>query len=201
MSSITLTDVNENKLGIVNRCLQAIGESPIPAGTIPSEFPLGSDTQIASSIVDDTWVEVLNRGWWFNTEVDFELLPDEDGLIIFPSTVLRIDGGRKSNYIKKNGMLYNRITKSFTFEDVVLLDVIWLTSYSELPVAAYEYIACRASRKFQQKVIGSPDQQNPLMQEEQDALINLQRENAQYLDSSLIDSQVSNRWANPIRGL
>jgi len=201
MAVIELSDSNQNKLGIVNRCLQAIGEAPLPLGTIPSEFPLGSDTQVAASIVDDTWIEVQNRGWWFNTEEAFKLSPDSNGFISLPPTVLRIDSGRYLPYIKKNGMVYNKDTHSFIFESPINLDLVWAVSYSDLPIAAYEYIACRASRKFQQKVIGSANETQFLQQEEVDALVNMQRENAQYLDSSLIETQVSRRWANPIRGL
>lgn len=201
MAVIELGDNNQNKLGIVNRCLQAIGAAPLPLGTIPSEFPYGTDAQVASSIVDDTWIEVLNRGWWFNTEENYSLVPSSDGLIVFPATVLRIDAGRYQRYIKKNGMLYDRENKTFIFEDKVSLDLIWLTSYSDLPVSAYEYIAARAARKFQQKVIGSLEQGQDLKIEEQDAFVNLQREDAQYQDFSMIESQVSVRWANPVRGL
>jgi hypothetical protein len=200
MAVINLDDVNQNKLGLVNRCLQAIGEAPLPDGTLPSEFPLGSDTQIASTIVDDTWVEVLNRGWWFNTHINYRMLPDTDGFISFPSTILRIDSRTtRGRYIKKNGMLYDRILNDFIFTDAVVLDAIWLTGYSDLPVSAYEYIATRAARKYQQKVIGSADMAQPLLQEEGDALVNLQRENSQYLDVSLIDRNVSNRYTNPRR--
>ena len=201
MAVITLEDSNQNKLGLVNRCLQAIGEAPLPQGTVPSEFPLGSDTQVASSIVDDTYIEVQNRGWWFNIEKNFELNPDSNGFIAFPETVLRIDSGRYQPYIKKNGMLYNTYTHEFKFTSSVYLDLIWANSYSDLPSAAYEYIACRAARKFFQKVVGASGEVQWLQQEEVDSLVNLQRENAQYLDTNLIEPQVSYRWTNPLRGI
>ena len=75
MAVIDIADDNQNKLGLVNRCLQAIGEAPLPLGIIPSEFPLGSDAQVAASIVDDVWLEIQNRGWWFNTEQNFKIDP------------------------------------------------------------------------------------------------------------------------------
>lgn len=191
---ITLTDSKQNKLNLVNRCLQAIGEASLPGGSIPSEFPLGSDTQIASSIVDDTWLEVLNRGWWFNTDIQFTLTPDGQGFIPFPETVLRIDTqDGKGRYIKRQNLLYDRFEQTFTFTEPIKLDLIWATNYSDLPIAAYEYIANRSSRKFQSKVVGSPDLNNEFLLEEADALVNLQRENSQYLDNTLIEPSVSNR--------
>ena len=194
---ITLTDSKQNKLALVNRCLQAIGEAPLPGGSIPSEFPLGSDTQVASSIVDDTWIEVCNRGWWFNTDLNFTLTPDSNNFIALPETVLRIDTvNGYGRYIKRQGMVYDRYEHTFTFEDTIKLSLIWATNYSDLPVAAYEYIATRSARKFQQKVIGAPDLERPLLQEEADALQNLQRENIQYLDSSMLEPSVSNRYIN-----
>jgi hypothetical protein len=200
MAVIDLSDINQNKLGLVNRCLQAIGEAPLPQGTIASEFPLGSDTYVADSIVDDVWLEVQNMGWWFNTDYNFKLFPDAQKFISFPASVLRIDGGRYNNYIKREGMLYDRKEQSFLFENPAEVNIIWAIGYSDLPVSAYEYIANRAARKFQQKVIGSQEQTQMLVIEEQESLINLQRENAQYQDFNLIESQVSDRWANPLRG-
>jgi hypothetical protein len=200
MSVIDLSDINQNKLGLVNRCLQAIGEAPLPQGTIPSELPLGSDAYVASSIVEDVWIEMQNMGWWFNTDYNFKLYPDQQNIISFPASVLRIDGGRYNNYIKREGLLYDRTTQSFLFDSPVEVTIIWAASFSSLPVSAYEYIASRASRKFHQKVIGSQEQAQMLLIEEQEALINLQRENTQYQDFNLIESQVSDRWANPLRG-
>ncbi len=201
MSLINLDDSRQNKLGLVNRCLQAIGEAPLPKGSIPSEFTLGSDAQVASSIVDDVWIEIQNKGWWFNTERAFKLFPDNQGFIAFPETVIRIDSGRYQPLIKKQGLLYNTVTKSFLFEEAVEVDLVWAVSYSDIPVGAYEYIATRAARKFSQKIIGNSEQVQMLLLEEQEALVNLQRENAQYLDVSLIERQVSYRWTNPLRGV
>jgi len=201
MAVINLPDENQNKLGLVNRCLQAIGEAPLPQGTLASEFPLGSDTYVASTIVDDVWIETQNMGWWFNTDWDAKLIPDDAGFISFPATVLRIDGGRYQTFVKRNGNLYDTTTQKFIFDDPVYVNLIWLIDYSDLPVSAYEYIASRASRKFLQKVIGNLEQVQMVAQEEQEALVNLQRENAQYKDYNLIESQVSHRWANPLRGV
>jgi hypothetical protein len=201
MSLITLDDSRQNKLGLVNRCLQAIGEAPLPKGSIPSEFNLGSDAQVASSIVDDVWLEVQNKGWWFNVQKAFKLFPDSQGFIAFPETVIRIDGGRYQSLVKKQGLLYDTKKQSFIFEEPIEVDLVWAVSYSDLPIGAYEYIASKASRKFQQKVIGNPEQVQMLLMEEQESLADLQRENAQYLDQSLIERQVSYRWMNPIRGV
>lgn len=201
MAVIQLDDVNQNKLGIVNRCLQSIGEAPLPQGTLPSEFPLGSDAQVASSVVDDVYLNELSKGWWFNTDVGYKLYPDSNDFISFPETVIRIDSGRYQPYIKKQGMLYNTADKTFKFTEPVESTIIWVVSYSDLPVTMYEYIAAKASRRFQQNVIGAPEQTAALKQDEIEALADLQRESNQYLDQSMISTQVSNRWANPRRGL
>lgn len=199
MATIELSDSKQNKLGLVNRCLQAIGEAPLPLGTIPSEFPLGSDSQVSSSIVDDTWLAELSKGWWFNTDINFNLYPDSEGFISLPETILRIDGGRYQNVIIRNGMLYDRVLKSFKFDETVVLDIVWATSYSDLPISMYEYLASKAARKFYQRVIGSPAEGGALVQDELDTLVTLQREHNTYIDPSLIESQVSFRWTNPLR--
>lgn len=192
-----------NKLGLVNTCLLAIGEVPLAEGTVLDQLQPGTDGAIARDIVASTLIEVLNRGWFFNTDTNFAFLPDSDGYIVVPPNLLRVDAGRTENrnrVIKKGNKLYNLDTQSFKFDSKVLLDAIWITSYEELPQQAYAYIGLRSARKFQQSVVGSGDLYTFTVNSEQEALINMQREDLQYRDINLIPGRVVNninpRWGN-----
>lgn len=187
-----------NKLGMVNICLSAIGEAPLPTDTILEELPVGTDAYVAKDIVHETMLEVQSRGWFFNTEDDYELIPDSSGNIGIPINVLRVDENTGvGSVIIKNGRLYNRSTKSFIFEASVTTRVIFLSDYENLPINAYQYIAYRAARKFQQRVVGADSLGKSTQLDETDALINLQREDMQYNDYSMMETRITNRRLNP----
>lgn len=192
-----------NKLGMVNQCLIGIGQRPLPDTTILEDLPLGSDGQVAKDIVSYTMKEIQTRGWYFNTDKEYKMLPDSYGYIVTPPNMLRFDVGNTINrgkIIIKGNKLYNRTTQDYFFTDPVIGEAIWLVDYETLPITAYQYIALRASRAFQQRIIGSKELYQYEAQEELDALANLQREQCQYEDYNMIDSRVLNRRVNP-RGL
>ena len=189
-----------NKLGMVNQCLIGIGQRPLPSSTILEQLPLGSDGQVAKDIVSYTMKEVQARGWYFNTDSNFKLIPDSTGYIAIPPNLLRFDVGRTLNRNKitiKGNKLYNRETQEYTFTEPVYGEAVWLVDYETLPITAYQYISLRASRAFQQRIIGSKELYSFEAQEEVDALANLQREECQYNDFNLIDNRVLNRQVNP----
>ena len=189
-----IQDNNQDKLLLVNRCLVGLGEAPLPEGTITSEFPLGSDIQVISEIVDETMVEVLNRGWWFNTMFKLTLLPDVNGMITIPNTVLRLDTGKGLDYIIRDGSLFDMRNKTFKIDTSIVADVISVVDYSTLPISAYEYVANRASRKAYAKLIGATQELENLKQEEMDASVSLQRESLQYVDGSLLNIDMNRSY-------
>lgn len=192
-----------NKLGMVNECLLAIGEIPLAEGTVLEQLQPGTDGAIARDIVASVLIEVLTRGWFFNTDINFPFIPDADNFIICPPNLLRIDAGRtegRNTVIKKGNKFYNLETQTYKFDKVTKLDAVWITSYEDLPQQAYNYIAIRAARKFQQSVVGSADLYRYTVQDELDALGNFQREDLQYRDISLVPERVKGymnpRWGN-----
>jgi len=192
-----------NKLGMVNTCLMGVGQRPFVEGTLLESLPLGSDGQVAKDIVANALREVCVRGWYFNIDKNFKFVPDSNGYIVAPPNLLRIDVGQTVNrgkYILKGMKFYNRETQSYLFTEPVFADAVWLVDYEALPFTAYQYIALRAARQFQQKVIGSKELYEFTGLEEQDALTNLQREQLQYEDYNMVDSRVVNRRQNPYWG-
>lgn len=185
-----------DKLGMVNQCLLSIGQRPLSDGTILSELPLGSDGQIAADIVSNVAREVQAKGWYFNTDINFEFLPDSTNFITIPPNLIRIDVGNSANrgqYILKGNRFYNRITRDYIFTSKVVANAIWLVDYEALPFLAYQYIALRSARLFQQKVLGNTDLTKTTKDEEEEAFINLTREDLQYNDYNLIPASIRNR--------
>ena len=188
----------KSHLDMINQCLLAIGEAPFPSGTLVSSLQLGTDGETASRLVKTTMVEVQTRGWYFNTDYNFDVFVDQNNFITLPPNTLRVDFGTTGNqYIMRNGKVYDMLNQTYAISVSPLeLDAVWLVDYENLPPEAYEYIALRAARKFQQKVIGSTETAKFTMLDESDALNNLMRLQLQTNDYNLQNSRVSTRVHN-----
>lgn len=202
MSDVIFTDGTvwaKSKLNMINDSLLSIGETPFAEGTIVDTLPLGTDGETAKRLVEATMVEVQSRGWYFNTDYNFRLLPDNNGFITMPPNTLRIDFGNSSNkhqYTQKNGSIYDYLNQTFLISDTLEAGVVWLVDYSDLPPEAYEYISLRAARKFQQKAVGSTETDGFTLRDEQDTLINMQRRQLQSQDFNISNSRVNTRIHN-----
>ncbi|OYT57744.1 MAG: hypothetical protein B6U76_00110 [Desulfurococcales archaeon ex4484_217_2] len=189
----------KSKFDLVNRCLIAIGETPLPAEYILQDTQIGTDIDIASRVVDETTVEVLSRGWFFNTDYNMKLVPDEDGFITLPQNALRVDFGNtefKHQYVLRNKYIYDLQNQTTRIDQPLEADIIWLVDYDFLPPEAYEYIASRSARKFQERTIGATETDQFNSRAELDALTNLERLQLQTQDYKLRNNKVTTRVTN-----
>ena len=200
MSTGIFTDGTLNaqtELGMINKCLLAIGEVPLPEGTLVDSLQLGTDGNTASRVVRDTMIEVQSIGWYFNLDYNYKLYRDVDDFISLPMNVIRVDTVDSNRYIAKGGKLYDLLNQTYKLDiDYVEADVIWLVDYPLLPAEAYEYIAARASRKFQEYVIGAPDLTSTTSRAEQDTYVRVQRRQLQTRAYNIQNPRVSTRTTN-----
>ena len=189
----------KSELSMINDSLLSIGEAPYQEGTLVDILPIGTDGETAKRLVRNTMIEVQSRGWYFNTDYNFDLIPDVNGFIAMPPNVLRADFGNtgyKHRYTLKDNKVYDVLNHTYVIDNTIQADMIWLTDYADLPPEAYEYISLRAARKFQQRVIGALETDQFTVREEQDAYINLQRRQLQSQDYNIQNSRVSTRTHN-----
>jgi len=200
MSILTdTTFYTQTKIQMINQCLLAIGEVVLPEGTLIEDLPIGTDARTAEFYVVKNMKRVQNRGWFFNTDLQFKFVPDSDKFITAPANLLRLDAGlttNRSRVIKKGARVYDLEKQSYKFDDDVYADAIWIVDYSELPVSAFDYIALRSARQFQQSVVGSIELSGFTEQDELDALSDMQREHLQYRDFSMLGRGATRLW-NP----
>ncbi len=103
------------KLDLVNACLNAIGNS-----TISTLDNVDVDTDIAMQVVKNAHIAVLSVGWWFNRETNWELIPDSNGEVKVPNTVLSMNiSGYGSDIIKRQGRLYSVSKHTFDMRNVL----------------------------------------------------------------------------------
>ncbi len=187
----------KSKLDMVNRCLLAIGEVPLPAGTLLPSLELGTDANVAIRVVEETMIEVQSIGWYFNLDYDFKLYKDVDDFISVPPNALRMDILGNPTYIIKGGKVYDINKQTYKIEPTYIeVDMVWLTDYTDIPPEAYEYIAARSARKFQAYVISAPELTQLTSQAEADAYVRLQRRQLQTRTYNIQNDRVSNRVSN-----
>lgn len=150
--SLTVT----SKLEAINTMLTSIGEIPVSSITNATT----NDVSIAIQILDHVSREVQARGWFFNTDINYSLTPNNDNQIELPANALRVelaDGYRRHDFVERNRKLYDRVNNTFTITDNIKVNIVFLLDFSELPEVARHYILVRASRIFQDRMLVSSE--------------------------------------------
>jgi hypothetical protein len=170
------------KLKAVNICLSAMGE-PV----INSLDDAAIDAQMASDIVDETSESVQTIGWYWNTETH-TLTPDSNGYLVLPKNTIRVDPNDLSlgNILQRGGKLFNADTASFQFTKPIKLTLSVILEYDDLPLTAKQFIAIRAARIFQQRLLGSDTLYKYDAADEQRAYAVLMQEEAETRDANVL---------------
>lgn len=144
------------ELDAINIMLSTIGEAPInsiagAAGVV--------DAVMARQVLKEVAVQVQEQAWQFNTEKKVTLVPDlSNSNINLPLNCVRVDttGADEGLDVAQRGTrLYNKDDHSYIFTKNILVDMVILLEFEELPQAARHYISIRAARIFQKRAVGS----------------------------------------------
>jgi hypothetical protein len=172
---MTTATTPTSELDAVNLMLQVIGESPLSSL---------SDTTvvyavIAQQVLSETSRAVQSKGWHFNTEENFPLLPDlSTKEINTPLNCLRVDttgADASTDVVQRGKRLYDRTKHTFQFDKGLKVEMVVLLPFEDLPETARHYIAVRAARIFQARTVGSETLYSFTAQDERDALVNLKK--------------------------
>lgn len=170
--------------------LSTIGESPV--NTV--EDTGNVDVVIARQILQSVSREVQARGWHFNTEKDYTITPDSLGYLLLPNTVLKADTvspNDGTDVVVRGSKLYDRRNHTYFFTDAVKVDMVVLLTFESLPEIARNYITIRASRIFQERVVGSDTLQAFNSQDEARALVSLMDYESDTADFNILNDNYS----------
>lgn len=163
------------ELEAVNQMLLTVGEDAVE--------DLGSglyEAQLAVSFLRQVSREVQSKSWTFNTDKQYELVPDTQGIIEVPSSqILKVDFNysNKDLTVRQN-KLYNRDAHTYVFTEGEKVDVTWFLEFEDIPPVAQTYIYTKAARRFQKKVLGSDSLDNFTAADEVEALVDLEHYDA-----------------------
>lgn len=184
------------ELEAINVCLTNIGESPV--STIVGDISV--DAAMARDLVRQVTKEVQAIGFYWNTEVDYRLVPNVDKNLILPANVLRVDTtgiDADKDLVARGRRLYDRRNHTFLFDKAVLVELVVALAFDELPESARRYISVRAARIFQERVMGSGSISNFNREDENEARAILVAENLDVEDNNMLnDSFTTGRILN-----
>lgn len=174
------------KLEAINIMLSSIGEAPV--NSLASGLV---DAEMAETILNATSREVQSRGWKFNTETNFRILPTAQKEIILPLNTLRADlmkETRDLDLIQRGNKMYNLKTHSYEVGVAVELELVVSLDFELLPEAARHYITIKAARVFQDRAVGSDNLHGFQERDEMTALVELKDTESQTGDYSIFDN-------------
>ena len=178
------------ELEAINTMLSTIGESPVNA----VEDTGNVDVVIARQILQTVSREVQARGWHFNTEINYTITPDSEGYLVLPNTVLKVDTvypDSSIDVVVRGSRLYDREKHTYVFTDAVKVDMTILLTFDELPEVARNYATIRASRIFQERVVGSDTLHAFNSQDEARAMVSLMEYEADTADLNILSGNYS----------
>lgn len=165
MRSIETSYETAGELAAVNDMLAAIGESPV--NTL--EGDPNADVSNARRILDNVNREVQAKGWTFNIAEGESLAPDVQTLQIpFMSDYLKITSAGGTPYINRGGYVYDRLSRTDEFQGPILVDLIRLMTYEEMPECFRAWIVAKASRRFNTFFFGAAEVNDILLDYEQE---------------------------------
>lgn len=178
------------QLQAVNILLSTIGEAPV--STLSSGL---LDAETAETLINEVSRNVQSMGWNFNTELNLTISPNEAGEVVLPVEYVRADLAQsltkfrstKEEYILRGQKMYDKVKHSYTISKPLKLDVITLLSFTNLPEVARRYITAKASRIFQERVVGSDTLSAMNRQDETEALYALREMEGDNGDYNIFD--------------
>lgn len=173
------------ELDAVNDILSSIGEPPVT--TLDSDT--NADVANARRILYRVNRQIQSKGWTFNIETSTTLTPDLlSGRIRFLDSYLSVlTAGGATPYINKEGWLFDRTGNTDLFNGPVLVDMIRLRGFYEMPECYRTWIVTTAARQFNSRFFGAPEIDATLREEVEDARIACQEYELDYGVYNMLD--------------
>lgn len=178
------------ELEAVNVCLANIGESPVSAIT----GNITVDAALARDLLRQVTREVQTHGFYWNTELNYKLIPNTADNLALPANVLSVDttgDDKNKDLVARGRILYDRVKHTYTFTEPVYVDIVVALGFEELPEIARRYIAVRAARIYQERVMGNGSISSFNTSDEDMARAALLAENMEIEDNNMMTGNAS----------
>jgi|TARA_R100001510_G_scaffold56900_1_gene63433 hypothetical protein len=176
-----------SQLEAVNTMLGYIGEAPVNSISNTSELPVSAANAV--SILDEVSREVQSEGWHFNTVKDYVLSPTNNSITL-PNNTLQVDhdGTEDVDLVQRGLSLFDRKNQTTTFTNDIKVTITFLLDWDDLPEQARRYIALKAARSLQSRLVGSRELEALIIRDEFAAKANLERADSSNADRTIFDN-------------
>lgn len=183
-----------NKLQAVNRALIAIGENPVPA--LDVEYPTLNRILV---LFDDALYEVLEEGWWFNTQYEVDLQVDVNGQLQTPEDTLKFYPDER-DYVFNGNLIVNVQTGSPVTNTVVKGRLVTLREFDALPAVAQYAIMYHCAAMAYISDHGEDSTSRKLEQHRDRRLLSMGGDHTRYRQvNSRRDNRRVQRWYRSLR--
>lgn len=187
------------KLEAINTLLATIGESPVnslTSGLI--------EASAAEQTLDNVSRDFQSQGWSFNTDLTFQLSPDASNELALPANCLHVDTihtrmSSDTDLVQRGMKMYDRIKNTYAIGVAEEVDIVVLLDFEEMPETARRYVAIRAARVLQDRVLGSESLHSFNARDEQVAWNNLLQNESDVQDLNIFDNYETNYIAHYYR--
>lgn len=173
------------ELDAINDILSAIGEPPVSS----LDAEANADVANARRILANQNRRVQSRGWTFNIEKSVSLAPDVfSGMINFLPTFLKMTStSGTTNYVKRGEFVYDTSGLTDIFTGPIVVDLINLRDYDEMPWCFRDLIVSKAARQFNMRFFGDDSVEAKLAQEEQEAQVSCNEYELDFGNYNMLD--------------
>lgn len=192
------------KLDAINSCLRGIGAQPVA----PLE-DANLDAGLAEQTIDAVLLDVLSRGWWFNREPNWKLIPNEQKEIYVPNNVIDIvpsGDDRLQQVTIRSRKLYD--VENHTFNMSKALDKhghLYCTflvnlDFEDIPSVARRAVTYIARRLFAQDLEVDQARWTFQKEDEQKAIVMLERAEARQRKHNYTNNPATSYFLSRVGG-
>jgi len=188
-----------SKLEAINTLLATIGESPV--NSLNSGLVEASS---AEQTLNNVSRDFQAQGWSFNTDLTFKLSPDASSHLTLPANCLHVDTihtrmSSDTDLVQRGSRMYDRIKNTYAIGKAVEVDIVVLLEFEEMPETARRYVAIKAARILQDRVLGSDSLHAFNTKDEMVAWNNVLQNEADVQDLNIFDNYETNKIAHYYR--
>tara|TARA_R100000541_G_scaffold807_2_gene4475 strand:- start:13020 stop:13598 length:579 start_codon:yes stop_codon:yes gene_type:complete len=185
-----------SKLEAINTLLATIGESPV--NSLNSGLVEASS---AEQTLNNVSRDFQAQGWSFNTEITFSLSPDASDMLTLPANCLHVDTihnrvSKTSDLVQRGNKMYDRVKNTYAIGTAVQVDMVVLLEFEEMPETARRYVAIKAARILQDRVLGSEALHSYNSQDEMIAWSSVLQNEADVQDFNIFDNYETDKIAH-----
>ncbi|UCR91170.1 putative tail tubular protein A [Ralstonia phage RpT1] len=141
------------ELDAVNAIIGSIGEGVV--NTLEGDANV--DVLNARRLLAVVSTEVQDKGWTFNVDEAFELVPDTfSNKIVWLPTYLRVLTTGGTPYVNRGGFVYDRLGRTDQFPGRITVTMTEQVPFEELPLCFRQYITYIAADRFNSQFYGDP---------------------------------------------